>query len=287
MVNKGVVLNQLNRSDEALELYDDMIDRFDPASSEVEIVEDIETAWVNRGITLGLLERPEEAVDVFDSVVKRFAVPQQVARALAYKGVALSRLGREQQALDTYNHLMELFGSSEDAEIVEQVAVGMLHKGVTLNELNRIQEAIEAYDDVVRRFDGSGARELEITVGTAMVSRAVLNSRYGTMPDRANYERDLRAILPTLPRLDQVPESVIPALAMLSVHLGAERTLELIEGSPAEGLLLPMVTALKREVGREPRVAKEVSEIADDIRKELARLRTAIRSSDTMAPAHD
>ncbi len=283
MLNKGVVLNQLNRSDEALELYDDMIDRFDPASSEVEIVEDIETAWVNRGITLGLLERPEEAVDVYDSVVKRFAVPKQVAMALANKGVALSRLGREQQALDTYNHLMELFGSSEDAEIVEQVAFGMLHKGVTLSELNRIDEAIDAYDDVVRRYDGSGARELRIAVGTAMVSRAVLNSRYGTMPDRANYERDLRAILPALPRLDHVPESVIPTLAMLSVHLGAERTLELIEGSPAEGLLLPMVTALKRELGREPRVAKEVSETADDIRKELAKLRTAIRSSDTMA----
>ena len=287
MLNKGVVLNQLNRSDEALELYDDMIDRFDPASSEVETVEDIETAWVNRGITLGLLERPEEAVDVFDSVVKRFAVPQQVARALANKGVALSRLGREQQALDTYNHLTELFGSSEDAEIVEQVAVGMLHKGVTLNELNRMQEAIEAYDDVVRRFDGSGARELENTVGKAMVNRAVLNSRYGTMPDRAIYERDLRAILPTLPRLDHVPESVIRALAVFSVHLGPERTLESIEGSPAEGLLLPLVTALKRELGREPRVAKEVSETADDIRKELAKLRTAIRSSDTMAPAHD
>ena len=286
MLNKGVVLNQLNRSDEALELYDDMIDRFDPASSEVEC-ENIETAWVDRGITLGLLERPEEAVDVFDSVVKRFAVPQQVARALANKGVALSRLGREQQALDTYNHLMELFGSSEDAEIVEQVAVGMLHKGVTLNELNRIQEAIEAYDDVVRRFDGSGARELKIYVGTAMVSRAMLNSRYGTMLDGAIHERDLKAILPTLPRLEHVPESVILTLALLSVHLGAERTLELIEGSPAEGLLLPMVTALKRELGREPRVAKEVSETADDIRKVLAELRTAIRSSDTMAPAHD
>ena len=287
MLNKGVVLNRLDRPDEALELYDDMIDRFDPTSSEVDIVEDIETALVNRGITLGLLERPEEAVDVFDSVVKRFAVPQQVAKALVNKGVALSQLGREQQALDTYNHLMELFESSEVAEIVEHVFVGMLHKGITLKELNRIQESIEAYDEVVRRFDGSGARELENTVGKAMVNRAVLNSRYGTMTDRKIYERDLRAILPTLPRLDHVPESVIRALAVFSVHLGPEQTLELIEGSPAEGLLLPLVTALKRELGREPRVAKEVSEIADDIRKELAKLRTAIRSSDTMAPAHD
>ncbi len=285
MLNKGIVLSQLNRSDEALALYDNMIDRFDPASSEIEFVEDIETAWVNRGITLGLLERLEEAVDVFDGVVKRSAVPQQVARALANKGLSLSRLGREQQALDTFNHLMERFGSSDDVEIVEQVAVGMLHKGVTLDELNRIQEAIEVYDEVVRRFDGSGARELKIYVGTAMVSRAVLNSRCGTMPDGTGYERNLRAILPTLPRLDHVPESVIPTLAMLSAHLGAERILELIEGSPAEGLLLPMVTALKRELGREPRVAKEVSETADDIRKVLAELRTAIRSSDTMGRA--
>ena len=105
------------------------------------------------------------------------------------------------------------------------------------------------------------------------------------MPDGTGYEGDLRAILPTLPRLDHVPESAIPTLAILSAHLGAERALELIEGSPAEGLLLPMVTALKRELGREPRVAKEVSETADDIRKVLAELRTAIRSSDTMARA--
>ncbi|MDE2822644.1 MAG: hypothetical protein OXK79_03985, partial [Chloroflexota bacterium] len=286
MLNTAGVLNQLNRSDEALELYDDMIDRF-AAISEGEIVEDIEAALVNRGITLGLLERPEEAVDAFDSVMEKLVVPQQVAKALANKGVALSRLGREEQALDTYNHLMEMFGSSEETEIVEHVAVGMLHKGITLNQLDRVQEAIEAYDDVVRRFDGTGDRELKNTVGKAMVNRAVLNSRYGTMTDRAIYERDLRAILPTLPRLDHVPESVIRALAVFSVHLGPERTLQLIQGSPAEGLLLPLVTALRRELGRKPRVAKEVSEIADDIRKELVELRTAIRSSDTMAPARD
>ena len=286
MLNKGVVLNQLNRPDEALELYDDMLERFDRASGQVDIIKDIETALVNRGLALGRLDRPEEAIEVFDSVVKRSVVPQQVAKALVNKGVALSRLGREREALESYNDLRERFGSSEDSEIVEHVAVGMLHKGITLSALNRTQESIGTYDEVVKRFDGSEAPELENTVAKAMVNRAVLNSRHGIAVDRTAYERDLRAILPTLPRLDSVPASVIRALAVFSIHLGPERTLELVQNSPANDLLLPLVTALEQELGRKPRVAREVEEVADDLRKEFARLRTAMRASNTIATAH-
>ena len=287
MLNKGVVLNQLNRPDEALELYDDMLERFDRASGQVDIIKDIETALVNRGLTLGRLDRPEEAIEVFDSVVKRSVVSQQVAKALANKGVALSRLGREREALESYNDLLERFGSSDDSEIVEHVAVGMLHKGITLSALNRTQESIGTYDEVVKRFDGSEAPELENTVAKAMVNRAVLNSRHGIVVDRTAYERDLRAILPTLPRLDGVPASVIRALAVFSIHLGPGRTLELVQNSPANDLLLPLVTALEQELGRKPRVAWEVAEVADDIRNELAMLRSAVQTSNTITTADD
>ena len=286
MLNKGVVLNQLNRPNEALELYDGMLERFDPASGQVEIIKDIEAALVNRGITLGRLNRPEEAVEVFDRVVNRFVVPQQVAKAMANKGVALSRLRREPEALETYDQLMERFGSSEDPETVEHVAVGMLNKGITLSKLNRIKESVGIYDEVVKRFGGSEATELENTVAKAMVNRAVLRSRHGMVTDRSVYERDLRAILPTLPRYSRLPDSVISALGVFSIHLGPERTLELIRSSPAKDLLLPLVTALEQELGRKPRVAREVEEVAHDIRKELAGLR-ALRRSNTIATAHD
>ena len=45
---------------------------------------------------------------------------------------------------------------------------------------------------------------------------------------------------------------------------------EMIQGSPAADLLLPLVTALQQELGQEPPVGLEVHEIAHDIRDRLA-----------------
>ena len=60
-----------------------------------------------------------------------------------------------------------------------------------------------------------------------------------------------------------------------SIDLGQERMCEIIQKSPSAGLLLPLTTALEQEIGREPRVAREVEEVARDIRQDLARLREA------------
>ena len=62
-----------------------------------------------------------------------------------------------------------------------------------------------------------------------------------------------------------------------SIEIGPERMVELIQASPSANLLLPLTTALEQELGREPRVALEVTEVAEDIRKDLARLRETQR----------
>ena len=46
-----------------------------------------------------------------------------------------------------------------------------------------------------------------------------------------------------------------------------------IRTSPSASLLLPLTTALERDLGLEPRVAREVEEIALDIRRDLAKLK--------------
>ena len=48
---------------------------------------------------------------------------------------------------------------------------------------------------------------------------------------------------------------------------------DLIEASPSASLLLPLTTALQQELGLEPRVAREVTEVAQDIRRDLAKLK--------------
>ena len=57
---------------------------------------------------------------------------------------------------------------------------------------------------------------------------------------------------------------------------GQARTLKLIEESPAADLLLPLVTALQQELGRETHVAKEVNEVAADIREKMKQISAAI-----------
>ena len=47
----------------------------------------------------------------------------------------------------------------------------------------------------------------------------------------------------------------------------------MIQVSPAANLLLPLTTALEQEMGLTPRVAREVEEVAEDIRRRLATLR--------------
>ena len=70
-------------------------------------------------------------------------------------------------------------------------------------------------------------------------------------------------------------ERLLTALMEFSIELGPARMNELIQGSPASPLLLPLATALEQELDLTPRVAQEVNEVAQDIRKELKDIRDA------------
>ena len=60
-----------------------------------------------------------------------------------------------------------------------------------------------------------------------------------------------------------------------SAKLGVARVLEFIRKSPSADLLLPLTTAFEQELGLEPRVAREVEEVAKDIRRTLQDFRNA------------
>ena len=64
-------------------------------------------------------------------------------------------------------------------------------------------------------------------------------------------------------------------MAGLAVDFGLKEMRDLIRTSPAADLLLPLTTALDRELGEEPRVPREVGEVAEDIRRDLAERRSS------------
>lgn len=65
----------------------------------------------------------------------------------------------------------------------------------------------------------------------------------------------------------------IECLMAFTIRLGPSRVLGLIEQSPSMGRLYPLVTALRQELAIATKVAKEVDDVAQDIRQRLARRR--------------
>ena len=110
------------------------------------------------------------------------------------------------------------------------------------------------------------------------------SQRFGDVPAS---ERDLSTILSCFAGAEDLSAPSLRALLVLSAQLGPTPVLGAIEGSSVADRLLPLVTALQQETGLKPRVAREVEEVAHDIRKELARMRTGARASNTIATAHD
>ncbi|MDE0702359.1 MAG: tetratricopeptide repeat protein [Rhodospirillaceae bacterium] len=267
LVSKGTTLVHMNRAEEAVGVWNDVVRRFGEGDASP-YRDEIATAILNRVMVLGSLSRPDEALEACEEALRRF-------------------------------------GSSDELYGVEAVAQILVCKGSLLADLDRTEEAFAAWDEVVRRFEDSDVLALrdaaesalcrraqhELTEGRArtavgLLDRALLPARAG-MPDsrlqghllrarahlaegdRETCADDVEAALSILPELKMLPRGALVALADLSAGVGLERMCDLIEASPGGELLLPLRTALQRELGLEPRVAREVEEVAEDIRREL------------------
>ena len=276
LVNKGVTLGTLNRREEALAACDEVLHRFGE-SRVPELLEQVVMALVNKGVTLSTLNRREEALAAYDEVLRRFGeseapeLLERVAKALVNKGVALGALNRLEKELAAYDEVLRRFGKSKAPELIEWVAKALFNKGVTLGALSRPEEELAAYDEVLRRFGESKAPELLERVAKALVNKSIVLAGLS----RPAQPRDIAALLAILPKLDLPKNAIIRALLIFSIDHDPERMRELIQESPAAELLGPLTTALEREMGLDPRVPEEVSEVAEDIQRELAKMREA------------
>ena len=175
LANKGVALGALGRSDEALAVYDAVVERFG-GREEPALLEPVAKALVNKGVRLGALGRSEEAIVVYDAVVERFAGREElpllepVARALVDRGATLGSLGRSEEELVVYDAVVERFADREEPALLEQVAWALFNKGATLGALGHSEEALVVYDAVVERF---GDREEPALL--EQVARALFN----------------------------------------------------------------------------------------------------------------
>ncbi len=176
--NKGVTLDQANRHEDALTVYDEVLKRHGEAP-EPELREQVAQALVNRGVTFGQLGRSEEAVGAYDEVVGRFGdavepeLRVQVAMALVNKGIALGQCGRHEDALAAHAEVAKRYGEAVEPELRRQVAMALFNKGVTLGEIDRHEDEVAAYDEVLKRFGEAVEPQLREQVAKTLVNKGV------------------------------------------------------------------------------------------------------------------
>ena len=271
LVNKAVALGRLERLDNALAACEEVVQRFE--ASEIPILrERVAKALVGKGVALGRLNRLEEALAVNDEVVHRFGesespiLAESVARALTNKGVALGALNRPEEALAVCEEVVRRCDGKESPELRVLKARALLTRAEV--ELGR-QQYDATVNAVDQAFDQFGAGSAE----NRWLCHLIRAKAYSAKGDMRETEQDIEAILAILPELGALRRENLDALVMFSDVLGPARMLELIKVSPSATLLLPLTTALERELGFEPRVAREVEEVAEDIRRDLAKRR--------------
>ena len=272
LVSKGVMLRVSNRREDALVAFDEVVVRRFGDSDVPVLLKSVATALVFKGLTLDDLDRLEDALAVFDEIVHRFGdsdVPdllESVTKALVSKGFTLVRLNRLEDALASLDEVVRRFGDSESPAFRMATEFALIMKGDIEIKYRRYEVAIETAGRVldICHTESSESRF------SAHLIRAKATLASG---DPSASEQDIMVTLTILPDLGSLHKEILDELMTFSIEIGPERMVELIQASPSANLLLPLTTALEQELGREPRVALEVAEVAEDIRKDLARLR--------------
>ena len=273
LFNKGCALRELHRLQDALAIWDEVGSRFGESQNPT-VAEVVAKALFNKGDLLVDMDRPEDALTVWDEAVLRFGESRNsdvlgwTAQALVVKGAILDKMDRHRDALTAFDEAVRRFGRNTFTVPGEWMEEALLRRAGMEFKCLRYEATVETAG---RALAGLRPESLERRARGCLI-RAKATLAGG---NRSACEGDIKAVLALLQKIESLPHETLDALMYLSVELGSARMRELIQASPSVNLLLPLTTALERELGLEPRVAREVEEVAQDIRRDLAKLREA------------
>ena len=287
LVNKSIFLSDAGQKQEAISVCDELIAEF-PTDGSDRIAEPVATALFNRANMLGEMDRVEEALAAYDELQNRFGTSESVgvlvplANGQVNKAVTLFGQQRSDEALQVCEDTWERFGNHESSRVLQPAWTAMTIKSAILSVQGHRSEHLAACEDLLNHMD---QHDRHASAGNVddYDAEAVLTLRLATHEIRAltyikegnvpAVDGDVRAILLTLPELPAMPPRSIRSLMAATFALGIARMASLIRESPSAGHLLPLTTALDWEMGKQPRVAMEVRQVAEDMRRELAEIR--------------
>ena len=281
LATRGSTLGAMNRPQEALVAWGELVDRFGQIENQAE--PQLLAMDLIKGISLAALNQPQDALNACDDALRILgegevpAFRELAALAFAFKGKVLGNLNRPEDTLAAYEEMSRRLGEDELPALSTPIEDALLEKAEVELKCRRFEAAAETAGRMLDR-DRTGSPENR---SRAHLIRAVAALAGADMPEavraqrEGECEREVKAALALLPETEPLPKKILAMMMLFGVFLGAERICELIRGSPSADILLPLTTALELELGLDPRVALEVKEVAEDIGRDLAKLREA------------
>ena len=271
LVRKGATLFGLNRPEEAVAAWNEVVRRFGARDQKL-YGEEIARSLLDKVVVLDSLDRLDEAIAVCNEVLERFEgldepyAIEVVAEALINKGTLLVHLDRIEDALEVWNVVVDRYEASESPTLRNAAEVALYESADYELESGRPTKARELVDRAFR----SEKTGFPVTRVHCHLIRALAHL---AEREDAACARDIESALAILSALNPLPQDALNGLIALAVDLGPEKIRDLILASPAADLLLPLTTALEKDMGLAPRVAKEVEEVAEDILRNMAERR--------------
>lgn len=190
----------------------------------------------------------------------------RAVEAIINKGRVLSAAGKDHEALRVYDPIEKWLENGASGKLAKDLEIAILDRAAIAIQLEAPAQAIK----IANRVIGNGLSDSARNRARALWIRA--EARYAS-GEISGCHSDIDEVLASLPESDASLNLAINQLVLFGVRLGLDRVLTSIEKSPAADLLLPLSTALAQELGRNPRVSKEVAEVARDLRNEIAKVR--------------
>ncbi|MBO6035616.1 MAG: tetratricopeptide repeat protein [Acetobacter sp.] len=196
ILNKARSLTELDRKEEALATYDDLVQRFNE-SRDLSLRKAIVTALVEKGTILQADGRQEEALSTYRDLIHQFGNVEsltireqvhkartQIALILLQKGATLVKTGHKEEALAVYEEVIRTCDviqncsicnckGAENCFLCEQLTKALIEKGGVLQANNQQKEALSVYEDVINKFGASQTPQLQEQVAKAQLHIAV------------------------------------------------------------------------------------------------------------------
>ena len=275
MIDEALTLDRMGKSDEALIIYDQVITRLD-SNGTPEIALQIALAIVNKSLLLCKIHRNAESLASSVALITSFDTRTEpefiviVAIAFYVKGIVMLKKDQPQAALNAYEQALTSIAEIDHGGELNYLIGDVIYcQGLAFARNKQTGEALAAFDFIVVLLGKSTEPRLLETVLNALVEKTVILGEIGlTITDN-----EFSFLLNCLTREDLFARRILEAITCFIVRSKLEHAIELIQASPAEQLLLPLLTGLRQEVGQKTHVAKEVDEVAADIRREFAKFR--------------